>query len=99
MTQTNTVRKYQPAKSRFATKAKANTISWNFLNQKIVALAKNQASPKELSSVIAGHNEFAEYVVRFAGLKNSYQIDNDTIIRALLLIGTDRLCELAMKMA
>ena len=99
MTQTNTVRKYQPTKSRFTVKTRTNTVSWAFLNHKIVSLTKNQASPKELSNVIAKHNEFAEYIVRYAGLKSSSQINEETIIRALLMIGTDRLYDLALKMA
>lgn len=97
MVHANTTRKFNSSKQRFAMKG-GNTMSWTHLHQKICAMANNQASPKELSEVIAKNDDFAAMVVSQAGCGKTYAIEKNTIIQAILLLGVDRLCELAFRM-
>ena len=65
------------------------------LCQKINQLALTGASAKELGNVISTDREFSTHVVRLAGCKENRTANNDTITRSIVLLGMERVCELA----
>ncbi|MDH5692959.1 MAG: hypothetical protein OEZ47_07655 [Gammaproteobacteria bacterium] len=68
---------------------------WNELSGKIYELVTENASAKDLCEVICADSEFCQRVVGLAGCKRDAKIASDTVIHAILLLGMERLCDIA----
>ncbi|MDH5546917.1 MAG: hypothetical protein OEZ43_15090 [Gammaproteobacteria bacterium] len=66
------------------------------LGKRISALIHNKASLKELGDVVSLDAGLVRYLVKLAGCQKQRLSDAEVLVHALLLIGTDKLLEIAL---
>ena len=98
---TNSNRKYRntaPKSMLFKEEKKEREQLIQSLGKRIATLVTNGASLKELARLVSQDGRFSLYIVKLAGVKPIRELDLETVIHALLLIGTDRLQEISSDM-